>query len=268
MYEIIKYPPVQYEFLELVIFGDLHYGSPDQDRKKIKEKIEYVFEKPNRKAAGVGDTLDLSIQGKFGSIGKDESIGEALGKFKEDFYLLIKEGKFLGTCQGNHDKRIARATGSEFDAVESWFWDLGRQEKIRVGYGKPHLVLLFNVMGSHFIVFITHGSGGGGAVGTIANNLLKNINEISNADVYVQGHFHNPITLHSIVRPVINKRTGTMASIYQTYCGVGSFLKKATYAQEARMLDTGTTATSIIMLPRNPAWGGHSRKHVQVSLLP
>lgn len=262
MYTITETPRIQGDFAEIFLFGDLHYGADAQDRKLVQESIEYILNTPNCYGVGVGDTLENAIAGKFGVIGETKSVEQSVREFKEDFLPLIKAGKFLGTVIGNHDIRVTKATGSKYDPIEEFFDDIERTLGITVSYGKPHLVINSRVGRSNFVGFITHGSGGGGTLGSVANAMLRSVNEISDADWYAQGHFHQEIIAPTVRRPFFDRQKKVMLTQEQTFISTGSNLKKDGYAAVARLRD-GSTTNTIIELTASPNSNHTTPKSIQ-----
>lgn len=247
MYSIVTAPKVEEDYAEIFLFGDSHYGAKAQDRKLIRDGVKYVLHTPNCFAVKVGDILDNSLLGKFGIIGESKSVADSLADFKLDFMPLIKEGKFLGAVPGNHDMRISKSLGSYFDPVEQF---LGEYD---IAYGCPHLIIWSSVGRSGFLGFVTHGSGGGGTLGAVANSMIKSTNEISDADWYAQGHFHQEIIAPSVIRPWFDKKSQKVQSQKQLFISTGSNLKKDGYAAIARLRNGGTSNTiiSLTAAPRS-----------------
>lgn len=272
MYQIVKAPPIHGDYGEVIPIGDLHYGSPHQDRAKVKKLINYIIERnewaiqhlgePIVFAVTIGDVLDLSLVRSFGVIGEDRSIKQAIREFKEDFYPLIKLGYLLGGVPGNHDIRVTKHTGSSIDLVEEVFYDAEREYGIVCKYGSPHLIIVSRVGRSSFVGFLTHGSGGAGTVGGVANTMMKNVNELSDFDWSAQGHFHLGVEVPNLERTYFDRRSCTIQTQPQFFCTTGSFLKKHGYAAVGRMLNGGTN-TPILELHASPQSNHTKPKEIQ-----
>lgn len=250
---ILRVPETDLPSIQLMVLGDKHYGAPEQDRKLIKAAIKYVIDTneaakaagnlPNCYLVGIGDSLDLSTKNNYGVIGVDSSIATALANFKEDFLPLISHGYYLGDIPGNHDSRMTKATGSDIDLIKQW------TDEFNLAYGNPDLILSISVGGSSFVGYLTHGSGGGGTVGAVANSMMRSVNELSNADFYIQGHYHRPVYT-TINRPYLKATPPSLAAQQQHFFTVGSCLKKSHYARVARFQDSETSALLLELADR------------------
>jgi len=246
--------------VELFVFGDPHYGSPDRDKKLIAQGIQYVLDKPNCYAITVGDNLDLSVKDKFGVIGIDEAVDKAINDFDNDFYDLAKSGKLIGTVPGNHDIRISKAVGSPIDLVKQLIRGWNKEKGVTVHYGEPSLVLDVKLDLSSFLGLLHHGSGGGGTAGAIVNSIEKHLNLLSDADFFIQGHFHRP-TYHNITRRTYHRPKKVITTQSQHFFTVSSCLKAASYAEAARMKATEASAT--ILTFKSQSKNGRKRKRIE-----
>jgi len=221
---------------KLVVLGDLHYGSEDQDRKKIKESIKYVLETENCYAVSIGDNLDLATASSFGVIGKTPDQQLAVEQMAHDFRPLVEAGKLIGFLEGNHDRRILKSTRANLDLTQILVNEWNEVYKQNIQYGQPVLLVKINVDRDNkkdkdsFLVCLHHGAGGGGQTGSAANWMVKMRNVIVDADAYVQGHHHKPILHYGGI--LQSNNSGGVGEKRQVFATVGGHVKNAEYAQE------------------------------------
>ena len=80
----------------------------------------------------------------------------------------------------------------------------------------------------NYTVYVTHGVGGGRSAGDKVNSLLR-LSEIVVADIYIQGHQHDPVVKPKVVNEWNNKNNGIVER-HQMFVVTGSCLSRGGYA--------------------------------------
>lgn len=221
---------------EIFVFGDLHYGTPEQDRRKILQGIKYIHETPNCYGVSIGDNLDLATASSYGIIGVTPSPQLAVEELGADFRGLVETGKMLGFIEGNHDQRLLKATRSKIDLTETLINEWNNIYGTNVQYGKPAMLIQMKVQRDNaaghdsFLCCFHHGTGGGGMPGSAINASHKLKNIVVDADAYIQGHHHNPSSQQNTL-PTFNSN-GTVGFKEQVFLTTGGHTVNAEYAQE------------------------------------
>lgn len=250
---------------EILCIGDPHYGSEDQDRRPILKAIEYVENTENAYLLTIGDNQDIATGQSYGVLGHTPSLQLAVEEFASDFRNIAANGKFLGSVQGNHDKRLGKQTNTPYDPTETLINEWNSTFKTNIQYGKPVLLMDVKVKRDNggeydsFVICLSHGSGGGGTAGTVANQMVKMRNHLANADLYIQGHYHRPMVAYENIL-LYNHSSGTAAK-EQCFVTLGGNIKDASYAQEKR-LSSAPGLNALIELKGRPS----NRKKKQINV--
>jgi predicted phosphodiesterase len=191
--KVIKCDLPYAEKIEIHPLSDLHIGDRNCDYKSILERIEYIKNTPNCYCILDGDLMDMAISSSIGdtygaSIQPMEQLKHCVRLFEP-----IKD-KILAVLPGNHEHRIYKTDGlditslmcSQLGIADRYssttalvFVRFGKEKK----HGRPQL----------YTIYVTHGSGGGRREGGKINR-LADLSAIVDADIYVMGHTHLPVT--------------------------------------------------------------------------
>lgn len=183
------------EDVHIVPLADLHIGDAHSDLKKVDRLIDMVLTSQNTFCILGGDLMDTAIASSIGdtylaALQPQQQLEEAVKRFGS----LAEAGKILAVLPGNHESRISKATG--IDTTKLFAAQLGISHLytpttalifLRVGKkaGKPEPFV--------YSIYCTHGSGGGRRPGGKINRLID-YGVIVDADIYVCGHTHMPMT--------------------------------------------------------------------------
>ena len=189
--------------LEIVPLADLHIGDKLSDIQLIKERVEYVRANENVYCLLNGDILNNSTKTSVGDVYSEtltpmEQLTEAVKLFEP-----IKD-KILCVTNGNHEARTWKNDGIDLMAI------LCKQLGIEERYCKESALVFLRFgkesRGMHetngsgkvrritYILFVTHGSGGGRKEGAKAIR-LADMASIVDADIYIHSHTHLPMTM-------------------------------------------------------------------------
>lgn len=224
---------------ELIVLGDLHFGSPEQNPKKIRKAINYALNKENVYVLSIGDNLDLSTAKSFGVIGVTPSPQQSVKDLAHEFRPLAEAGKLIGFLQGNHDYRLTKQTGTDLDLTEGLVHEWNEVYGGKILYGKPVILLTVKVRRGNekdqakgemdtFACCFTHGTGGGRVPGGVANWMQRMTNLVADADIYGQGHHHQPMTMRRYQNLCNPEGIGKKEQLFFT---TGGHIEDAEYAQ-------------------------------------
>lgn len=178
---------------EIMCGGDPHIGSPYANPFYQRAVKAWLEAEPNRYYILAGDLYEMALVGSKGdpyhTMPLDEAEKEAV-----QFLSSIKQ-YIICLIQGNHDERFLMSVGKDIvrDAADKAgvVYD-GSEAYLTVQLGHwAHNSQSHNVPVT-YCVYVTHGVGGGRTAGAKINNLLR-LREIVRADIYVQGHQHDPV---------------------------------------------------------------------------
>ena len=188
--------PKELESIELHIFADEHIGDEHCDLPRLKERIEYVANKPNAYCVLNGDILDNATKTSIGDTYTAEFNPMESLRVAVELFSPIKD-KILAITHGNHENRTYKKEGinlSYMIAVQ-----MGLSDKYT-----PTSALIFLRFGKSknnsgkakqlYSIYMLHGSGGGRKEGAKAIR-LADMNSIIDADIFIHSHTHLPMIM-------------------------------------------------------------------------
>ena len=223
--------PKDIQELEILPFADLHIGDAECDYQLINEKIEYVKNTPNAYCVLNGDIINnatkTSVSDTYSEI---LSPMEQINKFIELFEPI--KHKILAISSGNHENRTYIREGINITAVcakqlglSGRFASEGVAVFLRFGEQSKH----YHNRKMVYVLYMTHGSGGGRKEGSKANR-LADMSSIIDADIYIHSHTHLPMVLkESFYRTDV--RNSRVEIVEKLFVNTNSYLNYGGYGQ-------------------------------------
>jgi predicted phosphodiesterase len=219
--------PNSYECLYITPISDCHIGDPNFDEQKLMRYIDWIKETPNARVILVGDIMNTATKESVSDTYSEVMNPMDQLRYATKLFEPIKD-RIIGVCTGNHERRIYRSTS--IDTSEMLAANLGAHYradglflKIRVGKssrdGKP----------VSYILYATHGFGGGKKMGGKANN-LQSLSQNIMADIYVVGHTHTLQAFQDVML-VPDPQNNNVMEVKRTYCNAAAFLKYGGYGE-------------------------------------
>ena len=237
--------------LEIVTFADEHYGDSLCDVDLLKEKIEYVKNNEHVYCILNGDLINNSTKNSVGDVySEKETPMEQLVKICE-LFEPIRE-KILCVNFGNHEQRTWKWEG--IDITKLFCMQLGLIDR----YGKESslIFLKFGEKSSHnknqhvlYIIFVTHGSGGGRREGSKLNRLADMAN-IVDADIYIHSHTHLPMTMKQTFYRT-DTRNGTVKLVPKLFINTAATLNYGGYGEAAEFKPSSKESPRLLLDGRN-----------------
>jgi len=195
--------PSNLEEIEIVPIGDVHAGDEFYDEKLFKRVVSYILEKPNRYTILNGDLMNMALKTSVSDIYAEKDSPSGQIKRVAEILLPIRD-RILAIGTGNHEERVYKATG--IDASRYLALELGLTDR----YSDNSFMLFIKVGESQtsrpsklkqqvYSIFVQHGRGGGRKMGGKANRLASSSDIIADADLYIMGHVHTPMTFPTSV---------------------------------------------------------------------
>lgn len=91
--------------------GDLHFGNPNTDNKRIQQEIEVIKNTPNSFVMLMGDLVDGIFWGGASQSEQNQTLSEQHGFLRAMFKEL--RGKIIAGVSGEHDSKWASKSGSD-----------------------------------------------------------------------------------------------------------------------------------------------------------
>ena len=183
------------EYVNLYPLADLHIGSKYFKKELLKEHLETIKNDPNGYIILNGDLVNNSTKTSVGDIYEEVLNPEEQIDLLVELFEPLKD-KIIGVMTGNHEARTYKQTGISIlknfcyrlnlmkyysNVANATFLSFGKSK------GRDHVK-------QTFIIYNSHGRGGGKLVGGKANRVHELAKIMPNADVYIHSHTHTPIT--------------------------------------------------------------------------
>lgn len=227
---------------KLLVLGDFHLGDELCDIDEIKRVIKYAKDTPDVYVILNGDLMNNALK-----ISKSDSYLETMTTAQQQDALVellmpIKD-KILVLCSGNHEYRTEVLTG--INPLRYVASQLGIMDKycdisytINLTFGNCYGTKAKN----HYMIYGTHGTGGGRRIGGIANSLEDMRKIIYNADLYVHSHTHKSITWNDVCYEMTQSG---LREKQQVFYNSNAFLKYGGYTERFKLAPS-STQTSIL----------------------
>lgn len=187
------------EYVEIHTFADWHIGDRACDISAIREMIVTIKDNPNAYVICNGDLMNNATKTSVSDcyaedIPPMEQLSTMCGLLEP-----IKD-KIIMLCQGNHEARTYRNDGIDLTYLVAK--QLGIADRYCRNGGVVFLRFDNGVTGKSdrhgnklcYILYATHGSGGGRKEGAKAIR-LADMASIVDADIYVHSHTHLPMII-------------------------------------------------------------------------
>lgn len=227
---VLQYPELH--DMEIMCVGDFHIGDANHSPKVLSDIVEWANAAPNRFITIDGDIFNAAITSSISDVYSEEftldECMELFGKFIDE----ITPEKILVCIDGNHDQRVWKSVGIDpvkyvcnskgvrycsgeaYVTVKVGYWDKSKPKDKR-----PMI---------NYTLYVTHGVGGGRSAGGKVNSLMR-LSEIVVADIYIQGHQHDPVIKPRVINEW-NKKGDGIVEREQMFVVTGSCLERGGYA--------------------------------------
>jgi predicted phosphodiesterase len=224
--------PREPEVIEIHVLADFHLGDPFCDEKLVRRQIEIVKSRENAYCILNGDLLNTALKGSVSDCYEEKiSPMEQLKLIVGLMEPIAK--KCLVITSGNHERRVAKDTSIDLMEIAA--------RELNVPYAADGAVLYVSCgknVAEHrdkpivYMIYTTHGSGGGRTEGGKINALAQLV-ALVDADIYVHSHVHLPGAFkEDYFRTNPNNRTTTRVT--KLFVSTAATLDYGGYAQRAK----------------------------------
>jgi len=218
--------------MEIMCVGDFHIGDAHHSTKVMNDIIAWVRKKKNRFITIDGDIFNAALVSSVSDVYSEQYTLDQCMELFGEFIDKVTPEKILVCIDGNHDQRVWKSVGIDpvkyvcatkgvrycsgeaYVTIKVGCWDKSKTE------GKRPMV--------NYQLYITHGVGGGRSTGGKLNSLMR-LSEIVVADIYVQGHQHDPVIKPRVINEWNAKCDGVIER-NQMFVVTGSCLERGGYA--------------------------------------
>lgn len=232
--------------MEIVLFFDLHIGSPKCNYEKIVEDIAYVKTHEDAYCIIGGDVINNSIKSSVGDVYEEQLTPMQQIKKAVTMFEPIKD-KILCVTSGNHEARSYKQDG--IDLLYFFCAELGITEKydpvglvctIRLGENAKKNRIRYDL-------YVTHGTGNGGrTIGGKANGLERRSNIVVNCDIYINGHTHTEMVFRDSIF-YVDGQNSQICQKDRVFVNASSPLKYESYAHTFGLKPSSIFSPKIIL---------------------
>jgi len=248
--------------IKLIVFSDVHIGSPKCDFELLKEYIDLVKNDDECYCVLLGDIVNNSTKTSVGDVYEEEMSPMDQMKHAINYFEPIKH-KILAVTAGNHERRSYKNDGTDL----TWFLAKSLGLESKYDYTGCLVFLRFGKIDSHkggnahnnkclYTIYLTHGDGQSGRTIGGKMNGLQRRGHIVNADIVITGHTHQLATFKESYF-AIDKNNSFVRQCDTTFVNSGSFLNYEAYAELYGMPPTVKGSPTIIL-------SGEKQKNVSV----
>ena len=213
MYKITKELSFAEE-IELVFFGDLHYGSETCKIKAFKDMIEYIAKTKNCYCAAMGDMLEAILpKDKRFEVSRKNRY-KVIDECVADITKMLKpiKDKILFMLTGNHEYKLyAEGYGDPIlriaNELEVPYSGYSGFIKLRLPREKTH--------NRSIVIYAHHGTIAGRKKGSVINR-VEALPQTYDADIYLVAHSHK-------LWGTVEKRTSWSGVKYLVFGNTGTF---------------------------------------------
>lgn len=183
-------------YTEVIFLGDVHYGSPQCDKKRFLEMLDYCI-KNKIYVFLMGDLCEVATRNSVGAgVYEQESTADTQHEQMVEWLKpLADKGLILGTHSGNHEDRVYKDSGVNIAKA------LARE--LNVSYLGDACWNVFRVGGESYTLYTLHGRTGSRFDGT-ALLALERISTSFFADGVFCGHSHKCINSIVLMQKVVD----------------------------------------------------------------
>lgn len=229
------------EDIYIIPLSDVHIGEKGFNEKLLDEVIDKVRTNDNFYMLLIGDLINNATK-----LSKSDVYHETMTPHEQVNLIVEKltpiKHKILGSVSGNHEDRTSRDSGIDLSQVIAKFLDIPYDNSSLV-YQIKHGT--FGSGKNNYVLYTTHGFGGGGTKGAKANR-LQNLSNMCIADLYIMGHYHDIITFSDSIY-VPDTRHDRVVLKRRQYLITGSCVEYGGYA-EKMLLRPGKTGYPLVHL--------------------
>jgi predicted phosphodiesterase len=188
---ITKEYPRDMQYLTLYPIADVHYGAGECMESEFKAYLKKIQDDPTAAVLLGGDLINNGIKSSVTNVYEERYSPH---QQKKDMIALLEpiRSKVVAAVRGNHEYRQVKETST--DVMDDVCRELGIEQNyakdaafVKVSLGTKH-----NGKPATYMIYLTHGSGGGQLLGSGLSRQDNYQLSIEGVDISVSGHTHKP----------------------------------------------------------------------------
>lgn len=240
------------KYITLYPISDVHWGAAECMEKEFKQYLKAIENDPYSAVVLAGDILNNGIKSSKTDVYREKYRPDIQKEMISELLFPIRE-KIIGGVAGNHEYRTVKEASQ--DVMKDIFNNIGRAEayepdavflKISVGEKK-------NKKPATYMLYISHGCGGGAALGTGISRQDAYQMTIEGVDISITGHVHKPTKTPS-ARLIFDSRNNNIVRSNTLIYICTAWLEYSGYPVRAQMKATAHLPQTIRLSGTEKKW--------------
>lgn len=244
--------PRETEHITLYPISDVHLGAQECMEREFRAYLRQIQDDPSAAVLLAGDVLNNGLRSSKTDVYKEKHPPDVQKEMMIDLLEPIKD-KIVAGVAGNHEHRTAKESCQ--DVMKDIFVALRIKERyepdaafIKISLGeKP------NKKPATYMIYLTHGSGGGAALGSGVSRQDNFQISIEGVDISISGHTHKPAKVPS-ARLVFDPRNNNVVRSNTLIFVCTAWLDYGGYPVRGQMRPTAFYPDTIRLDGRKKAW--------------
>lgn len=233
---ITKKYPCEMEYLTLYPISDVHWGAKECMEREFKAYLKKIENDPSAAVLLAGDLINNGIKSSVTNVYEEKYTPH---QQKKDMIAMLEpiRNKIVAGVTGNHEYRSFKETST--DITEDIFDRLGLLHIYAgdAGFVKVSLGEKPNKKPATYMIYLSHGSGGGAMLGSGLSRQDAYHLSIEGVDISITGHTHKPTKTPS-ARLTFDSRNNNIIKNNTLIFVCTSWLDYGGYCERAQMRPT------------------------------
>jgi predicted phosphodiesterase len=249
---ITKTYPKDTEYITLYPISDVHWGAAECMELEFQAYLRQIQDDPTAAVLLAGDLLNNGIKSSKTDVYKEKYPPDVQKEMMIDLLEPIKD-KIIAGVAGNHEYRTVKESCQ--DVMKDIFMALQIKDRytpdaafVKISLGeKP------NKKPATYMIYLTHGNGGGAALGSGISRQDNYQISIEGVDISISGHTHKPAKVPS-ARLVFDSRNNNIIRSNTLIFVCTAWLDYGGYPVRAQMRPTAFYPDDIRLDGRSKSW--------------
>lgn len=216
--------------------ADLHIGDPHCDERLIRQRIQAIADDPHAYVILNGDIMNVAVKSSPSDVYSERMSPTEQLIYARELFAPIQD-RIIAISAGNHEARAMKNDG--IDLMRLFAREIGKED----AYGAEGILIFlsFGAMTKNnkdstglarmmsYVIYATHGSGGGRKEGAKAIR-LADMASIVDADIYLHSHTHLPMIMKQSYGRT-NRSTKTVTLTDRLFVNTAATLDYGGYGQ-------------------------------------
>lgn len=249
---IVKSYPKETKYLTLYPIADVHWGAVECMEREFRAYLKKIAADPMAAVVLAGDLINNGIKSSVTSVYEEKYTPHQQKKDMVELLMPIKD-KIVGGVRGNHEYRCVKETST--DIMDNIFSKLGLDSCYAgdAGFIKISLGEKANQKPATYMIYLSHGSGGGSLLGSGISRQDGHHMAIEGVDISITGHTHKPAKMPS-ARLCFDSRNNKVIKTNTLLFVCTAWLDYAGYPERAQMRPTAFYPDTIRLDGTKKMW--------------